>query len=815
MSDRPFHVVKFGGTSVGSPDRVRRAVELVLRTGAHARRVVVTSAFGGVTDRLVEAIAAAEARTGEHRSIVEALRRRHLDAIEALVKGDQAEAVRETITGRLDAVEELLEGVFLLRECTPRFRDAIVSVGERLAAPVMAAAIRAADHPATDLDAATLIRTDDAFGEAAVDVEVTGDQVRAALAHVGPETIAVVTGFLGATEDSVTTTLGRSGSDYTATLLAAALEAETCIIWTDVAGVLSADPRVVPEAFPLPQLSYDEAAELAHFGAKVLHPRTMRPLARHGIPLVIKNTMAPEAAGTRIGPIRTESEGHIKAVTAVRGVALLRVVGAAVLEVPDLAQRVFAELHAARLPVSLVAQASAERSLCVAIREADAERAVRRLRAALAREIERGDVRAVETEGGAAVIAAVGDFMRQAPGLAGRMFATLGRAHVNVRAIAHGASEHVISAAIPDVAVPHALRALHETFALRRLRAHVVMVGVGTLGRRLLALLDDRAEALRAQGLHLRLVGVADSTRLALDAEGIPFREAIARLRQGRFSDVTALVHCLTASTLERLIVVDATPSASVAARHADLLRAGIAVVTPNKAATARSVEAWHAARAAAREGGAPYLYDAAVGAGLGVIPRLRDLLRTGDRVHRVEGVLSGTLSFVMARMHAGMSFSGAVRAARDAGLTEPDPRDDLTGRDVARKMALLAREMNLDADPADAEVESLIPDGWMDLSLEAFWDHLPERNDDWAGRIVQAPLHVIAHLEADGTIRVAVETVAGTPLADLQPAEVAVSFHTDRYAEAPLRVRGRGASTDITAAVLLADVARAAEAMR
>jgi aspartokinase/homoserine dehydrogenase 1 len=814
----PVHVAKFGGTSVGTPERVRRVVELALTAPADHRRVVVSSAFGGVTDRLLDAIVEAVARTGAHRTILREVRERHTAALAALVPEGDRPPVADALDALFTEVGELLHGISLLRECTPRFRDAILSAGERGSVPIVAAAFRAAGHDAVALDATAFVRTDDAFGEAAVDAEATRALTRAAFDALSDGTVAVVTGFVASTADGVTTTLGRSGSDYTATILAGALDAAECVIWTDVDGVLSADPRVVPDAFSLPRLSYQEAAELAHFGAKVLHPRTMRPLQRRGIPLRILNTLNPSAEGTWIGPAAPAAEARIQAVTAIRGAALVQVAGAAVLEVPDLAARLFRPLADAGLPVFLVAQASAEGSLGLAVRAADADAVVRLLRAALAREIERGDVQGVTAEGGAAVVAAVGSGLQRASGLAGRMFSTLGRAHVNVRALAQGGGDHTISAIVPDADAPQAVRALHEAFALRRLRAHLVVVGTGTLGRRLLALVADAAPRLRADGLHLVPVGLATSRGAVLDEAGLDLTEALAQADalRGPGEPMPALVERLAALRLERLVVVDATASAEVAAHHEALLRAGIAVVTPNKAATARPVAAWRTAEAAARAAEAPYLYEAAVGAGLGVVARLRDLVRTGDTVHRIEGVLSGTVAFVLDRLRQGDRFSAAVRAARDAGYAEPDIRDDLSGRDVAHKLALLARVLGASATPADAEIESLIPPALADVALPDFWARLDEADAAWAARAAEGELQLVARLDADGAIRARIETVPpGSPLHGLRGPEIAVVFHTARTGATPLVLRGPGASADVTAAVLLADIVRAAEAMR
>lgn len=816
---RPTVVVKFGGTSVGTPERVREVVRLVAAMPPPVRPVVVSSAFGGVTDRLLAAIAAARDRAGTHRAILAELHARYADALGALVPEAEREAVRDHLDRIFGATAELLHGVYLLRECTPRFQDAIISAGERLAVPLVAAAFRAAGHAAVALDATAFVRTDDAFGEANVDFAETRRLVRERFHQLDDGTIPVVTGFIASTEAGVTTTLGRSGSDYTATILGGALDAAEVIIWTDVDGVLSADPRIVPEAFSLPHLSYREAAELAHFGAKVLHPRTMKPLEKAGIPLRIRNTMRPDAPGTRISADPPPSPAGIRAVTSVREAALVMLEGAGILGVPDLSARAFTVLARAGLPVLLIAQASSEGSLCFAVREADRAETVRLLRREFERECERGDLHGIEALPGVAVLAGVGDGMRTTTGLAGRMFATLGRAHVNVLAIAEGASEHNLSAVVADEDAPRAVSALHEAFALRRTRAHLVIVGAGTLGTKLLALLDRQAPALlETQRLHLRLVGLADSKRLAWDPAGLGFADAKGRLEKGEEAGLAALTERLREARLERLVVVDATASEEVARCYSDWLRLGAAVVTPNKAANTLDADFYDDLRAAAHEGEAPYLYETTVGAGLSVLSTLRDLARTGDRVRRIEGVLSGTLAFVFNALRDGVPFSEAVRQAAALGYTEPDPRADLSGADLGRKLVILARELGLR--PEAVEVETLVPEALRDVPLADFWHRLPEADAAWSARIAAAAergeqLHVVAVLEG-GRIRAGVEPIpAGSPLRDLRGAANVVAFHTERYAPEPLVVQGPGASAEITTAVLLADIARAAEAMR
>ena len=586
-------------------------------------------------------------------------------------------------------------------------------------------------------------------------------------------------------------------------------------------GVLSADPRIAPEAFTLAHLSYREAAELAHFGAKVLHPRTMRPLEEKGIPLRIKNTMNPDAPGSLIVAEPPPGEGHIRAITAVRAAALVTLEGAGIIGVPDLTARVFETLADAELPVLLIAQASSQGSLCFAVRDRDRAETLRVLEKEFERECERGDLHGIRALADVAVLAGVGKGMREVPGLAGRMFATLARARVNVLAIAEGASEHNLSAVVEDADAPRAVDALHEAFPLGRLRAHVVVVGAGTIGRKLLGLLERQApELLERHRLNLRLVGLADSRRLVWDERGLAFDGALDRLNAVDAGGLDAVTEHVAAARLERLVVVDATASEEVARRYPDWLRAGAAVVTPNKQANTLGLDFYDAVRAAARAGEAPFLYETTVGAGLSVVSTLRDLVRTGDRVRRIEGVLSGTLAFLFNAMRDGAPFSAAVRLAAERGYTEPDPRADLSGEDVGRKLLTLAREMGLRPEPEAVRVESLVPEVLRAVPLAEFWNRLPEADADWTRRVAEhaergEQMQYVSLLSPD-EIHAGVRTLASdSPLADLRGAANVVAFHTERYADEPLIVQGPGASAEITASVLLADIVRAAEAMR
>ena len=816
----PPLVSKFGGTSVGSPERIRRVVDLVTAADGDGRRVVVVSALGGVTDDLIAALDAALAREG-HEARVDAIRARHAEAVDALVAEPEREAVRAHLEARFRALGELLDGVSLLREATPRTRDAVVGIGERLSAPLVAAAFRAAGHDAAALEATAFVRTDDRFGDAAVDFEATRRLARRAVGALPPGQVAVVTGFVGSTEAGVATTLGRSGSDYTATILAEALDASECVIWTDVAGVFTADPRLVPEAVALPRLSYREAAELAYFGANVLHPRTMLPAERAGIPILIKSTLDPDLPGTRIAAETDALDLRVKGISSVRGVAVVMVEGAGMQSAVGVGARLFGALSEAGVNVRMTSQASSEQSICLVVDGADADAAVGALEAAFERELGRGDVRRVYAIPDCAVVSAVGEGMRHQPGLAGRLFATLGRAGVNVLAIAQGAAETNISTVVRSEDVGAALGALHEAFPLRRARVHVVVIGTGVVGRRLVEMLAAHAPVLMDRDrIHLRLVGLANSRRMRWDAGGLPLGRALEDLHEaGDPADLDALDAHLLAPGLERRIVVDATASEAVARRYVGWLEAGVGVVTPNKKANTLDMGYYRALREAAGRREVSYHYETTVMAGLPVVFTVRDLLRSGDRVRHVEGVFSGTLAFLFNRLAEGAAFSEAVRDAKARGFTEPDPRDDLMGEDVARKLLILARETGRDLERADLDVEPLVPPHLLDVSTDAFLDALDDLDAEWADRVAGAAargerLAYVGQIDDSGA-RVGVRSVPlDSPFAASRGTDNAILIRSDRYRETPLVVQGPGAGPDVTAAGLLADLVKAAELM-
>jgi bifunctional aspartokinase / homoserine dehydrogenase 1 len=823
QSDRPaIRVYKFGGTSVANAERILRAASLVMEEcETPIRRIVVVSALGGVTDILVQAIDHALSRDDAYRTTIAELIARHDRAATDVATEGELPGVRSRLEETWSDLEELLDGIYLLRECTPRSRDAILSMGERASVHIVTAAFHRMGVPAATLDAKSLITTDDTFGDAGVLFEETNEALSKAVDEMADDVVGVISGFVASNKRGVITTLGRSGSDYTATIVGAAVDAEKVIIWTDVDGVLSADPRLVPEAFTLPELTYREAAELAYFGAKVLHPRTMRPLQTKNIPLFIRNTLNPSAQGTRISSHSAQRDGHVKAVTAIRNVAIVMLEGTGLIGVPGISARALTALANRGINVPMISQASSEQSLCAIVSVADADRSVAAMESAFEWELARGDVSRIFAIKECAVVSVVGDYMRERPGLAGQMFATLGRNGINVLAIAQGAAETNISAVIRDADVQQGVRSLHEAFALAHSQAHVFLIGNGVVGRALLDILGHQAALLQdRRGIRLKLVGVANSRRMLWQPEGVPYHEASERLEAAPETSLDDLIQTLKARHLERMIVIDATSSAEIAMRYPELIENRIAIVTPNKRSNTLDLPFYDRLHSLAERHNVPYLYETTVGAGLPVVSSLRDLIRSGDDILRIEGVFSGTLAYVFNQLDQGRAFSEVVREARMLGFTEPDPRDDLKGEDVARKLLIVAREMGMRVERADVAVESLVPPELLEVSLDEYMERLDDADSVWRDRVKTASkqgsrLQYIGTIEG-GHLSVRVRSVEETsPFAHLSGTNCMFLFKTKRYFDSPLVIQGPGAGPAVTAAGIVADILRAVDLSR
>lgn len=814
-------VLKFGGTSVATPDAIRRVIEIVRKARDEGPVLVVVSAFAGVTNQLLAAADSAAGRDETYRRELDALIARHLETASDLAP-DEVEPLTATLRTRFDDLADLLHGVYLLRELSPRARDGILSYGERCSAEVVAAALRSAGVSATAHDARRLIVTDDAYGRAQVDHPATRERLRSTFAGlIGDEAVGsvpVITGFVAASPEGHTTTLGRGGSDYTAALVGAAVDARAIELWTDVSGVLSTDPRVVPEAFPQPAMSYSELMELSHFGAKVVYPPSIHPARSAGIPLLIKNTFDPEAPGTRITGESTHNPWDIRGLASVRRVALLRLEGDGMVGVPGIAGRLFGALARESVSVILISQGSSEHSICFAVAPEDTEGARRVVGEEFALERRAGLVDELVAEENQAVVAAVGEAMHERPGLAGRLFSVLGRHGVNVKTIAQGSSELNVSLVVDRADEARALGAIHGAFFFpRRRRLTIAVAGLGRVGATLVEQIRAVApRLLEEDDLEVRVAALFSRHHMLLDREGLDLTDWKQRFEQAPAGDPQELIDQLSRPEGDLRVLADCTASDTMVPFYGRLLTSRLGVAAANKRPFAGPLADWQQLREARRLGG-PLYFEATVGAGLPVLSTLDDLVASGDSILRIDGILSGTLNAVLDRVGGGASLSDAVRSAYDEGLTEPNPWDDLSGSDVARKLCILARLAGHAIEPDAVEVEPLLSGGdWGSMDLEMLWKELPSLDEDFAHRRDTAAaegrkLRYVAQV-ADDAIRVGIEAVDELhPAYALAGPDNLVAFSTERYCDTPLVIRGPGAGPAVTAGGVLADILRAA----
>lgn len=807
-------VHKFGGTSVADAERYRHVAQLLLARDETVQ-VTVVSAMKGVTDALIGLAKAAAAADPAWDERWHELRARHRGAAVALL-GEHSGLTIEWLDARFERLREILAALAVIGELPQEVLDRVQGLGEVFSAHLLGHHLQALGEDADILDARDVLVVN--HGELGVDVDWKSSAAKLALWREShPAQRLVVTGFVARDRKGNITTLGRNGSDFSGAIFAALFAADELHIWTDVDGVLSADPRVVPEAVQLDALSYDEACELAYFGAKVVHPQTMSPAIERGLPIIIRNTFHPDHPGTRI-TADSSSGGPIKGLTLSADLAVLNVEGTGLIGVPGTAERVFSALRNAHVSVVMISQGSSEHSICCVVKQAEAEFARDALTQAFSHELAAGQVQRVQLTSGVSVLAAVGDGMAGQPGVAARLFESLGRAQVNILAIAQGSSERNISVAIEACDATKALRAAHAGFWLSPQTFSVGVIGPGNVGAALLEQLYASEAALLARAkLDLRLRAVASRNRMVLDQRGMHGNWKAAFDSAALPNDLDLFTEHLLSARLPHTLIIDCSGSAEVADRYAGWLAAGIHVVTPNKQAGSGPLARYQAIREAAASTGARFRYEATVGAGLPVITTLRDLVDTGDDVTAIAGIFSGTLAWLFNKYDGSVPFSELVTQARGMGYTEPDPRDDLSGVDVARKLVILAREAGYELSLEDVAVESLVPATLQGASVDDFMARLHEVDEGFAQRLADARargnvLRYVAQFKPGQQPSVGLVELPGEhAFANLRLTDNVVQFTTRRYCDNPLVVQGPGAGPEVTAAGVFADVLRVA----
>ncbi|PWT99519.1 MAG: bifunctional aspartate kinase/homoserine dehydrogenase I [Bacteroidetes bacterium] len=812
-----MQVLKFGGTSVGSAENIRKVIEIVKEKLANDSAIVIVSALSGTTDALIQCGELASNGDEQYKDKLLEIEQRHLETAKKLLPVQQQSSVLSLVKKMCNEMEDICNGVFLLGELSARTRDRIVSFGELTSSQIISAAFLASGVKTVWKDSREIIRTNSAFGHAVVDFHTTNHLITEDIKTV-KEPLIVAPGFIASDANGITTTLGRGGSDYTAAIFAAGVNASVLEIWTDVSGMMTADPRWVSNARVIPSISYQEGMELSHFGAKVIYPPTIQPVMSKGIPVWIKNTFAPSDHGTIIEKKSTGNGKAIRGISSINNIALLSLEGSGMVGVPGFSRRLFEALSASQINVILITQGSSEHSICVGIESAFAERAKEAVDNAFANEIAVEKVEPLEIEQGLSIVALVGENMKSHPGVSGKMFGALGRNGVNVRAIAQGSSERNISAVVATRDVRKAINVLHEEFFETSYKqVNLFVVGTGNVGSKLLSQLKQQLPYLADQlRLAVRVIGLANSRKMVINDEGVDLANWKELLEAGENAELNQFVDLIISKNLRNAVFVDITASDSVAGIYDRLLQKSISVVACNKVAASSNYSYYKKLKDLAREYNSQFLLETNVGAGLPVIGTLNDLMRSGDKINKIEAVLSGTLNFVFNNYDGSRSFAEVVKQAQDEGYTEPDPRLDLSGKDVMRKIMILARESGEKLEMEDISCNGFLPDSCMQGDVTAFYKEMARHEAHFRKIYEEAKsknckLKFVAKFE-NGKAGVGLQFIPPQhDLYHLYGKDNVVLFYTDRYPEQPLVVKGAGAGAEVTASGVFADIIRAA----
>jgi aspartokinase/homoserine dehydrogenase 1 len=808
-------VLKYGGTSVANAQNITLVKDIISKTESD-KTIVVVSALGGITDLLLNMAHLAASQDDSYKSLLKQIESRHLDTIKKLISINSQSRVLSKVKSVLNTLETLLEGAFLIGEITPKLSDKIVSYGELLSSYIISEFFSESGIDIIYKDSRELIKTNEVNGRTSVNFDLTNTLCREFLTKT-PHKVVVLAGFIASSKDGDSTTLGRGGSDYTAAIVAAAIQAEILEIWTDVSGMYTANPKLVKQAKAIPHISYEEAMELSHFGAKVLYPPTIQPVLAKGISILIKNTFEPESPGTIITKNKSEKGKTVRGITHIENIALLSLEGPGMVGIPGISKRFFEVLSQEDISVVLITQASSEHSICVGISAGDINSAIQSVNEAFAYEISNGKIDPIIAETDLAIIALVGDNMKSHQGLSGKMFSTLGRNNVNIRAIAQGASERNISAVIRREDVKKALNSLHEEFFEENIKQlNLFVMGVGNVGGKFLNQIKQQKKYLKEHlKLNLRVIGISNSRTMVFDEDGISLKNWEVLLAEGEKADKSKFFDIVNKLNFRNSIFVDNTASDEVSSTYSDYLTNSISVVTCNKIACSSDYSNYLKLKELAREYNAPFLFETNVGAGLPIIDTLKHLIASGDKVQKIQAVLSGSLNFVFNNFNNKTTFQNVVKQAQEEGYTEPDPKIDLSGVDVMRKILILARESGNQLEIDDIVNKPFLPQESLETTNnDDFFASLERHEVSFQEMYKNAvdkncKLKYVAQFE-NGEASVGLQQIPkGHDFYNLEGSDNIVLFYTERYPNQPMIIKGAGAGADVTASGIFADIIR------